>query len=119
VPDLGDGDPGEMLDVVWVVEATPQVVSWDWPDGTSSTDGNWIPQTYDSDGSGRTRLPGDGQWVLVRWRHRSHPPVGDGGDNPGHCPTRVLGPADPAGAWVGQFITPDFDRLGARNRAAA
>jgi hypothetical protein len=56
VPDLGDGDPGEMLDVVWVVEATPQVVSWDWPDGTSSTDGNWIPQTYDSDGSIQAEL---------------------------------------------------------------
>jgi len=66
VPDLGDGDPGEILHVVWVVEATPEVVSWDWPDGTSSTEGDWIPQRYDSGGSIEAeltyRVTADGFW---------------------------------------------------------
>jgi hypothetical protein len=46
VPDAGDGDPGETLHVVWVVEAIPEVVSWAWPDGSASTTNIWIPQTY-------------------------------------------------------------------------
>jgi hypothetical protein len=51
VPDVGDGDPGELLHVVWVVEATPEVVSWTWPDGTVSASSTWIPQTYVEAGS--------------------------------------------------------------------
>jgi hypothetical protein len=46
VPDAGDGDPGETLHVVWVVEAVPELVSWAFPDGSASTDDTWIPQTY-------------------------------------------------------------------------
>ncbi|HVB53741.1 MAG TPA: hypothetical protein VNF24_06070 [Candidatus Acidoferrales bacterium] len=46
VPDAGDGDPGETLHVVWVVEATPEVVSWTWPDGSLSSVGRWVPQSY-------------------------------------------------------------------------
>lgn len=45
-PDLGDGDPGEMIHVVWVVQATPQPVAWHWPDGSRSWSGDWIPQSY-------------------------------------------------------------------------
>ena len=51
VPDLGDADPGEVLHVVWVVEASPEVVSWNWPDGTHSTNSTWIPQTDSADGT--------------------------------------------------------------------
>ena len=50
VPDVGDGDPGETLHVVWVVEATPELVSWAWPDGSGSSSGRWIPQTYVANG---------------------------------------------------------------------
>lgn len=56
VPDLGDGDPGESLHVVWVVAATPQVVSWTWPDGSDSSPGTWVPQTYVEDGTVRASL---------------------------------------------------------------
>jgi hypothetical protein len=50
VPDVGDGDPGETLHVAWVVEATPELVSWAWPDGSGSSSGRWIPQTYVANG---------------------------------------------------------------------
>lgn len=56
VPDAGDGDPGETLHVVWVVVATPEVVSWKWPDGSLSADGKWIPQTYVESGVMRASL---------------------------------------------------------------
>jgi hypothetical protein len=56
VPDLGDGDPGETLHVVWVVEATPEVVAWTFPDGSASTSGAWIPQTYVTSGLIRASL---------------------------------------------------------------
>ncbi|HEY6539031.1 MAG TPA: hypothetical protein VI138_08365 [Candidatus Dormibacteraeota bacterium] len=46
VPDLGDADPGELLHVVWVVVATPEVVTWSWPDGTRSLASVWVPQSY-------------------------------------------------------------------------
>lgn len=50
VPDLGDGDLGEMLHVKWVVEATPQTLVWTRPDGTASTRGSWIPQVEEQGG---------------------------------------------------------------------
>lgn len=50
VPDAGDGDPGETLHVVWVVEAAPESVSWTWPDGSRSQISKWIPQTYEEGG---------------------------------------------------------------------
>ncbi len=56
VPDAGDGDPGELLHVVWVVEAIPESVFWTWPDGSSSDSGRWIPQSYIEVGSVRARL---------------------------------------------------------------
>ena len=56
VPDLGDGDPSETLHVVWVVEATPEVVSWTFPDGYASTSDAWIPQTYVTAGLIRASL---------------------------------------------------------------
>jgi hypothetical protein len=56
VPDAGDGDPGEVLHVVWVVEATPEVVSWAFPDGSASTNDTWIPQTYVTAGMIRASL---------------------------------------------------------------
>jgi hypothetical protein len=56
VPDAGDGDPGETLHVVWVVEATPEVVSWAFPDGSVSTTATWIPQTYITTGLIRASL---------------------------------------------------------------
>ncbi|MGA9921627.1 MAG: hypothetical protein WBR23_10300 [Candidatus Dormiibacterota bacterium] len=56
VPDAGDGDPGESLHVVWVVEADPEVVSWAWPDGSVSSSGAWIPQTYVDGGEMRATL---------------------------------------------------------------
>ena len=56
VPDAGDGDPGETLHVVWVVEANPEVVSWAWPDGSVSSNGEWIPQTYVDGGVMRASL---------------------------------------------------------------
>ncbi|MGH7610291.1 MAG: hypothetical protein ACREOD_10250 [Candidatus Dormibacteria bacterium] len=51
VPDLGDGDPGETLHVVWVVSAAPAVVEWHWPDATASNLARWIPQTYEEAGA--------------------------------------------------------------------
>lgn len=56
VPDAGDGDPGETLHVVWVVEATPEVVSWTWPDGSLSSVGRWVPQSYVEGGVMRAGL---------------------------------------------------------------
>ncbi|MGA7362235.1 MAG: hypothetical protein WBZ07_04685 [Candidatus Dormiibacterota bacterium] len=56
VPDAGDGDPREILHVVWVVEADPEVVSWAWPDGSVSSSGAWIPQTYVDGGEMRATL---------------------------------------------------------------
>lgn len=56
VPDAGDGDPGETLHVVWVVEAVPELVSWAFPDGSSSTNDAWIPQTYVTSGMIRASL---------------------------------------------------------------
>jgi hypothetical protein len=56
VPDLGDGDPGETLHVVWVVEATPEVVAWTFPDGSASTSDAWVPQTYVTTGLIRASL---------------------------------------------------------------
>jgi hypothetical protein len=56
VPDLGDGDPGETLHVVWVVEAAPEVVSWSFPDGSASSSDAWIPQTYVTTGLIRANL---------------------------------------------------------------
>jgi len=56
VPDLGDGDSGESLHVVWVVAATPEIVWWTWPDGTATSNSEWIPQTYDDGGLIRARL---------------------------------------------------------------
>lgn len=56
VPDAGDGDPGETLHVVWVVEAVPELVSWAFPDGSSSTNDTWIPQTYVTSGMIRASL---------------------------------------------------------------
>ena len=56
VPDAGDGDPGETLHVVWVVEANPEVVSWAWPDGSVTSNGEWIPQTYVDGGVMRASL---------------------------------------------------------------
>jgi hypothetical protein len=49
-PDLGDGDPGELLHVVWVVEAVPAATTWFWPDGTSGTELPWIPQVARAQG---------------------------------------------------------------------
>lgn len=43
-PDLGDGDMGEEIHVVWVVQANPEGVVWTWPDGTQSEVARWIPQ---------------------------------------------------------------------------
>lgn len=56
VPDLGDEDPGEVLHVVWVVEATPNAGFWSWPDGTTSASGHWIPQTYVDEGTLRATV---------------------------------------------------------------
>lgn len=56
VPDAGDGDPGEILHVVWMVVATPEVVSWAWPDGSLSSLGKWIPQTFVEGGVMRATL---------------------------------------------------------------
>jgi len=50
VPDLGDGDPGEGIHVVWVVQATPQAVVWSWPDGTQSEVARWVPQVDERGG---------------------------------------------------------------------
>jgi len=50
-PDLGDGDPAEILHVVWVVQATPEVVLWRWPDGSTSASARWVPQTYTERGT--------------------------------------------------------------------
>ena len=55
-PDLGDGDLGELLHVVWLVEAVPEAATWTWPDGTTSSSGSWIPQTYDVGGAMRVSL---------------------------------------------------------------
>jgi hypothetical protein len=56
VPDVGDGDPSETLHVVWVVEATPEVVSWTFPDGSASASDAWTPQTYVTSGLIRASL---------------------------------------------------------------
>jgi hypothetical protein len=56
VPDAGDGDLGETLHVVWVVEAVPELVSWAFPDGSASRDDTWIPQTYVTTGLIRASL---------------------------------------------------------------
>lgn len=56
VPDVGDGDPSETLHVVWVVEATPEVVSWTFPDGSASASDAWTPQTYVTTGLIRASL---------------------------------------------------------------
>ena len=50
-PDLGDGDPGELLHVVWVVQATPEATTWFWPDGTSGIQLPWIPQVAEAHGA--------------------------------------------------------------------
>jgi len=55
-PDVGDSDPGEILHVVWVVQATPEIVSWTWPDGSASSNDKWIPQTYVADGMMRATV---------------------------------------------------------------
>jgi len=43
-PDLGDGDVGEQIHVVWVVQARPEGVEWTWPDGTQASVARWVPQ---------------------------------------------------------------------------
>ncbi|HUY60614.1 MAG TPA: hypothetical protein VMW49_01945 [Candidatus Dormibacteraeota bacterium] len=50
VPDLGDKDSTELLHVVWIVTATPQMTEWSWPDGTRSLASEWIPQTDEAGG---------------------------------------------------------------------
>ncbi len=50
-PDLGDGDPGELLHVVWVVQAAPEATAWSWPDGTSGIQLPWIPQVAEAQGA--------------------------------------------------------------------
>lgn len=50
VPDLGDGDLGEMLHVKWVVQAVPQSLVWTRPDGTTSPLDTWIPQVEERGG---------------------------------------------------------------------
>ncbi len=49
-PDAGDQDPGEIIHVVWIVQAVPESVEWSWPDGTRTVGGQWIPQVYVSRG---------------------------------------------------------------------
>lgn len=49
-PDLGDQDPGELLHVVWVVQAQPQAIAWRWPDGTTGASPTWVPQVAVSGG---------------------------------------------------------------------
>ncbi len=49
-PDLGDGDRGEQLHVVWVVEASPVATHWAWPDGTSGWTTPWLPQVAEGGG---------------------------------------------------------------------
>jgi len=49
VPDLGDGDVGEQIHVVWVVQATPEEALWTWPDGTQSSVARWVPQVEERD----------------------------------------------------------------------
>lgn len=49
-PDLGDQDPGELLHVVWVVQARPQGIVWRWPDGTTGGSPSWVPQVAFSGG---------------------------------------------------------------------
>ena len=58
-PDLGDGDPGELLHVIWVVQAVPEAPSWSWPDGTSGTLLPWIPQVAEAQGSIRALVTYD------------------------------------------------------------
>ncbi len=50
VPDLGDGDLGEGIHVVWIVQAAPQAVVWSWPDRTQSEVARWIPQVDEQGG---------------------------------------------------------------------
>jgi hypothetical protein len=47
-PDLGDGDLGEQIHVVWVVRASPEDVIWTWPDATQSAVTRWVPQVEEN-----------------------------------------------------------------------